>query len=372
MVAQRPPVLLVIAAQKLRLELRHVHRRRALRLAYLAADAEFHHLIHAPAGQFRQGNAPGDGGAQHVGTPARAVLLIARRHKAGAHRPAAQLAADRRPVAHLDLVGHAALEVQPGPKVDSGVFRPLAQVAVKWRRIDNVAWVEQVVRVKDALDLAEQPIQPWPVKCLVEPAARPPVAVLARQCAAIRAQQTGHKLGDRLHLIDLRAQPRVDQRANMQAAGAGMCVIGHRRAQVAAEGVDLRDVRSQVIGRHSGVFDKRDRLPVAAHAHQQPKPHLAQLPDVGLPRRIEQRRDRPGQDALAPQMGDQAVRPPLQFGLALAAVLDHQKAKGVAVQKRSLEPVVLRFGARHAQAQVVDQLHRRGMRLQDGGRGLQR
>ena len=63
-----------------------------------------------------------------------------------------------------------------------------AQVGVERRRVDEYARVEQVVGVADRLDRAEQPQRLRVVHQRQQLRARPPVAVLAGQRAAVVAQ----------------------------------------------------------------------------------------------------------------------------------------------------------------------------------------
>ncbi len=50
---------------------------------------------------------------------------------------------------------------------------------------------------------------------------------------------------------------------------------------------DGADVLGQVLDRDGDVLDDRDRLVVAAHAHQETQTGLAHRPDILLSRRIE-------------------------------------------------------------------------------------
>ena len=372
LVAPRAAVLVIILRQKFGFEPRHVHRRRAFGLAGFATHAEFHRCVHARAGEFFVRKPAGERGAQQVGATAGAVLLLARGHEAGAHGAAAQLAADRGAVAHLHFGRKAVGEVEFRGQRNRLVAGAAAQLRVLRRRVDDVAGVEEVLRVERRLDLLEEPVEVGAIECLIEPTAHTAVAVFAGERAAVGAQQFRRELGDGAHLLHFRRLLDVDQRADVEAAGAGVGVIGHAHAQVATERLDARDVGGQVLRRHRGVLDKGQRLPFPAHAHQQAEAHLAQAPDVGLARAVEQRRHRADGERAAAQARHEIVGSAAQFRLAGAVVFHRQEAERLALHKAAQEAVILRLGARHLQAQVVDQLHGGRAGFENGSHRLQR
>ena len=105
---------------------------------------------------------------------------------------------------------------------------------------------------------------------------------------------------------------------DVDAPSARVGVVGDFGPEAVAEVLDLGDVLGQVLRRHGGVFDERDRLVVARLAHEQTQPDLADGPDVVLPLRLDGRRDGRGPAALALEMPSQLfdLRPELRFARA--------------------------------------------------------
>src|SRR5262245_13950198 len=101
-IPERMGVLVVVEREELRLEPRHVHVRRAFRLASLAADAEVHHLVEPIARHLLGGQTAVQYRAERVRPPARRVLFLPRDHERGTHRSLEVLAADPGAVAELD------------------------------------------------------------------------------------------------------------------------------------------------------------------------------------------------------------------------------------------------------------------------------
>ena len=68
----------------------------------------------------------------------------------------------------------------------------------------------------------------------------------------------------------------------MQAADAGVAVVGGLSPVVADNLIEPTDEIAHVAGVNCSVFHKGQRLGVAVHTHQQPKTLLAHSPDAGL------------------------------------------------------------------------------------------
>ena len=371
--AERQPVAVVVGGQELDLDLGHVDRGRTLGLARLALDAEVHHVEHALAGQFVVRQRARQRRAQRVGAAARGVLLVARGHEARTHGALGPLAADAGAVAHLHGAREAVVAAEGEPLAVRlrTVVRAVAQHPGHGRRVDHVAGVEDAAGIEGALDLPVEPVQVRPEEALVLPAARAAIAVFARQAAPEPAEQLQREAGDDRQLVDLGGDLGVDQRPDVDAAGAGVGVIGDARADVVAEPLDAGDVLGQMLDRHRGVLDERDRLVVALDAHHQAESDLADRPHVGLQRGVE-RRHHGGAHAVAAQVALQRVDPPLQRARIAARVLGDQHAVGRAGNEAGHQPRVLRHLAGERQPQVVEQLHRRRIGLQDGGHRRQR
>ena len=82
----------------------------------------------------------------------------------------------------------------------------VAQVRRQRRGIDDLAGIEQIVRIERALDLAEGLIQGGAEHLLLKRTAHQAVAVFAGEGAAVLEHQVGDFVGDRLEL--LRRPPR--------------------------------------------------------------------------------------------------------------------------------------------------------------------
>ncbi len=236
------------------------------------------------------------------------MLLFPRRHEARTHG-ARPLAADSGAVAHLDgpveaLVGG---EVEVGVDLYRLVAIAQAQALGHCRAVDDVARIQNVMTVEDLLHLAVELIELQTEEALVDPASRPAVAVLARQRAAVAVQQLDREAEDLGHLGDLGRVLGVDQRPDVETAGAGVGVVGDLRADRVAELLDPANVVGQVLHRHGRVLDERDRLVVALDAHQQAEAHLAHGPDVDLPARLEYRLQAEQRSACPLQDAGQAI-----------------------------------------------------------------
>ena len=198
------PLRLVVMGQELEFDLGHVHGRGAFGLAGLAFDAEVHRLVEALAGQFVRGQPAGEDGAQQVGAPARAVLFFARDLEAGAHGAGRALAAHAGAVAHfhgaMETLLHA--EIEMGGEGDDFVVGAVAQVGGHRPGVDEVAGIEDVVRVKDTLDLLVEMVEIGAEEALVDPTAGTAVAVFAGERAAVAVQQIDREVDDLRHFGD--------------------------------------------------------------------------------------------------------------------------------------------------------------------------
>ncbi len=102
--------------------------------------------------------------------------------------------------------------------------------------VDDVAGIEDVLRDRRCcLTCLKRPYKSGPKKCFVEPTAGTAVPMFAGKCAAIAVQQIYRKVGDFRQLGHFGRFFGVDERADVQAAGAGVGVVGHVGADVVAE-----------------------------------------------------------------------------------------------------------------------------------------
>ena len=217
-------MLSIILVQELGLEPGHVDIGRALALAGLAFEAEVEDFVDVRVGESLKSELAGDRQAEQVGAAAGAVLLLAGRLERRAHRPLGLLPAGADARAQLGGRQQAAVgrEVERGRHRGRDIARPIAQVRRQRRRIDDLAGVQQVVRVERALQLAEGLVEHAAVHLLLERAADQAVAMLAREGTAVLEHQLGDLLGDRLELPHALLGLEVDHRPDVQAADRGV------------------------------------------------------------------------------------------------------------------------------------------------------
>ena len=159
-------------------------------------------------------------------------------------------------VAHLDRAGEPApfRPVERGGERQRPVVGLEAEQAavVHLRGPDDLAGVEQALRVEGVLDLLEGADHAPAEHRLVELGAHQPVAVLARMRALVFADHRERLLGDRPHLSDFELLLDVEHRAHMQAADRGVRVPG-------AVGAVLFEDPGQPLGVVGKVFERAPR-----------------------------------------------------------------------------------------------------------------
>ena len=111
--------------------------------------------------------------------------------------------------------------------------------------------------------------------------------MLAGHDAAEAAGQASGGIRHVRHGLHALNRLEVDQWADMEATSGGVRVVGGGRPVRGDELFDGSDVLGEVLDRDGDIFDDRDRLMVAAHAHQKSQTGLAYRPDILLSRRIE-------------------------------------------------------------------------------------
>ena len=162
-----------------------------------------------------------------------------------------------------------------------------AQVFGHRRRVDLLAGVHQTKWVPDALELAHRLVELRAEDQLIELGALQTVAVLAGHDTAETVRQTGGGIRHVRHGLDALDRLEVDQGADVETAGGGVRVVGGGGPVRGHELFDGPDVLGKVLDRNGDVLDHRDRLVVAADAHQESQTGLAHRPDILLSRRIE-------------------------------------------------------------------------------------
>ena len=180
--------------------------------------------------------------------------------------PVELLAARAQPAAHLDGAADAAVlrvvEERHGRR--RRVAGAVAQVRRQRRRVDDLAGIEDALRVERALDRAERLVQHRAEHLLHERAAHEAVAVLARQRAAELEHEIGDVVGDGFELPHALFGLQVHHRPDVQAADRRVRVHAGATCRGAATSCEKPvDVVAQLLGRHGGVLDEGERLRVA-------------------------------------------------------------------------------------------------------------
>ena len=356
----------VFLSERLLLELGHIHAGRTFALAGLAAQAEIEGVGQGGIMQaVRQ--ITGQGGAEQVGPPPRAVDLVLRRLEGGAHHIDFQLAANAGAVAHF----HGLSEAPIGRPVENGVHRhgliiaPVAQILLRRQGLHDFARVHAIVRVENAFHLLEQAVNVGAEEIGIEVAASEAIAVLAAGHAVVFFGERG-RVGDQPdQIVDAFLRFQAEDGAHVDAAGRGVGV--HRRFDPAR--LDRRKQIGHVIGqvfrRNRHIFDAGQRFGVPAHGKQQPQSRLAHIPDIGLARPIGDLHHR--LFVTRPrQVLFQSVHAVGDVSLIVSREFDDVNDGGIALDKgQALVPG--RCGPRQGEQVVVDQFHSRGIERQKAG-----
>ncbi|MFN8453696.1 MAG: hypothetical protein U0401_03335 [Anaerolineae bacterium] len=149
---------------------------------------------------------------------------------------------------------------------DGTVIRPVAQMSRHRQGVNDVAGVEQVVRVKSLLDLPVKVVQFLAVEFSLN--AETAIAV----SLVITPPNSPTNSIEKAAICGILATSRqfgVDERADVQTSGAGVSVASYRCPPKSWQTFYLGDVFSQVFHRHGGIFNERDGLDIALEAHQQ-------------------------------------------------------------------------------------------------------
>ena len=314
----------------------------------------------------------GDGQPQGVASPAGAVAFVERGLIRGAHGAALTLATDARAVAHLDRAvesvgvgvveeGADALGDADGPR--RGLHAQSLRDALDGPGLDDVAGVEQVVRVEEGLDLAEGVHEFRAVETLEQRAADAPVAVLARHHAPERLGQVRRLDGDGPHPLAVGGVVDVDQRPHVEHAHRGVRVEGRPRAVPGHDVAQSLHERREVLDGNGVVLDEGDGLARPRHAVQQRLAGLAELPRVEHRLRVDVElpadAGRPGPQGLETRRDPRGlVREVLDIEHGLER---HPLGGGHQVD---VAPI-LGVGAGQVDHRVVEQFHRRGVGLED-------
>ena len=197
------------------------------------------------------------------------MLFFQRRLERRTHRSDIAFAAHARAVAHLDRLSEAALfrKVELRLDMDRLVVGAVAQVFGQFRSVDDLAWVQNVLRIPQVLEFEQAAINLVAEEPAVVFRARDTVAVLA----AHRSAMLHHKLEDLVsnlgHLGDLRRIFQIDHRAYVQAADRCVAVVAALGVVLVEYAREATQERWQFFQRYCGVFYESDRLVIPPYAH---------------------------------------------------------------------------------------------------------
>jgi hypothetical protein len=262
---------------------------RAVALAALAREAEVERLLHvrvAPA--LLPDRLPVQHLEQQAGAPARRVHLLARDHVTRAHRPALGAAALADAEAALRRRREApavARETEVRLDPPRAVGGPEPQVRVERVGLDQLVRVQLEVRVPDRLELAECLHELRPEHLRQQLGVRLPVAVLARERAAVGEDEVGRVLHEGAEPAHALGRLEVEGDARVDAA---LSVVAEEDAVVAVpveELPEVAQVRAEPLGRDGRVLPAGPGLELRRDAADADR-RLADEPDLLLLGRV--------------------------------------------------------------------------------------
>src|SRR6185312_7528845 len=244
------------------LHARHVDAGRAFAAAGLARDAERHRLRHLIRCERAGTELACDRKAQRIGAAARDVALVAGDAIGRAHHAAGGFAAGAVVVAHLDGALEPAAGAGPGRPIETSSyvlaaivrFEAEQRAVVEFRRPHHLARIVEPVRIETILYFLEGPRQPRPEHRLVELGAQKTIAVLAGMRALVFAHHRERLFGDGAHRVHILLKPQIEDRPDVQAAGAGMRVPGAARAMLLEDAGQPRRVVGEMLERHRAIL----------------------------------------------------------------------------------------------------------------------
>ncbi len=218
---------------------------------------------------------------------ARGVLLALGHHVARAHHPGARVDA----LADADAAPGRGGEAAAVVRVAQGqrqLFRGPgeAQVGVEGAGADEVAGVQQVVRVPDRLERFEQAQHLGRVHARQQLRAGLPVAVFARQRPAVGHHEIGGVGEEAPERRDAVVGEQVEVDAHVHAALAEVPVRDAAQPVRREERAERAQVGTEPFRRDGGVLPARPGLRTVGHARGGAGGGFADAPELSLPRRV--------------------------------------------------------------------------------------
>ena len=282
---ERPQTSPVVVVQELGLVGGHVHARRALRDAAATGEAEVERLAHLPGPPALLGQAAGHHLLEEPGAATGGVLLLARGPEARAHELGA-LRGDAAPDPDAALHG----EAEVTPVAAEGLGRPdvetpgrqRSEVGTHRRRGHDDARIEDAGRVPDGLELGERAAQLGAELALQQGAARPSIAMLARERAAVGDDEVRRRVDEALETLRATRPVEAEAHPQVHAALAVVAVRDGLEALLAEERPKPCQVAGQPLGRHGRVLEARPGGGAIRQPRGMTRAVLADAPEDGL------------------------------------------------------------------------------------------
>ena len=135
--------------------------------------------------------------------------------------------------------------VEERDRVSSRVLGAEAQVGRQRGSVNDLAGIEEAVRIEGLLDRAERVVERRPEHLLHERAAHEPVAVLAGERSAELEHEIGDVVGDRFELLHAGLGLHVHDRPHVQASDGRVRVDAGGRLVTRDDGQEALDVVAQ-------------------------------------------------------------------------------------------------------------------------------
>ena len=148
------------------------------------------------------------------------------------------------------------------------------------RGIDDLAGVENILRVPGSFNLPHELVILFADHLRDELAAKPTVAVLAAEGAAVFLDEGGYFDGDGAEEFVAFLCFQVDNGSQMKLAAAGVGIVDGVQSIFLQDAVKFADIGWQVLHIDGRIFDHRDGLVIAGKVAEQAEAGFAEVPDL--------------------------------------------------------------------------------------------